>query len=265
VTWQDYEADLEPRLMGLHARIQGGVHRALPSRRRYIPKSDGRQRPLAIAALEDKIVQRAVVAVLNAIYEEDFLGFSYGFRPKRGQRDALNALVVGIATKKMNFILDANIRSYFESVNQAWLIRFLQQRISDSRIMPLMQKWLRAGILEDGVVTIGDTGIGQGSVVSPLLSNAYLHYVFDLWAERWRRREASGNAIIVRYTDDIIVGFEYETDARRLRTLRRQTPKVGAECLNRACSDLCGGRSAMSVPTAIIGLGLSGVWHWLTR
>ena len=215
LTWQDYEADLEPRLMDLHARVQGGVYRALPSRRRYIPKPDGQQRPLAIAALEDKIVQRAVVAVLNAIYEEDFLGFSYGFRPKRGQHDALDALVVGITTKKVNFILDADIRSYFESVNQAWLIRFLQHRINDPRIIRLIQKWLKAGILEDGVVTISDTGTGQGSVASPLLSNVYLHYVFDLWAERWRRREASGDMIIVRYADDIIVGFECETDARR--------------------------------------------------
>jgi len=155
------------------------------------------------------------VAVLNAIYEEDFLGFSYGFRPKRGQHDALDALVVGITTKKVNFILDADIRSYFESVNQAWLIRFLQHRINDPRIIRLIQKWLKAGILEDGVVTISDTGTGQGSVASPLLSNVYLHYVFDLWAERWRRREASGDMIIVRYADDIIVGFECETDARR--------------------------------------------------
>ena len=152
--------------MDLHARVQRGVYRALPSRRRYIPK----QRPLAIAALEDKIVQRAVVAVSNAIYEEDFLGFSYGFRPKRGQHDALDALVVGITTKKVNFILDADIRLYFESVNQAWLIRFLQHRINDPRIIRLIQKWLKAGILEDGVVTISDTGTGQGSVASPLLS-----------------------------------------------------------------------------------------------
>ena len=212
LTWQDYEVDLELRLADLHARVQRGAYRALPSRRRYIPKPDGRQRPLAVAALEDKIVQRAVVAVLNVIYEEGFLGFSYGFRPKRGQHDALDALVVGITTKKVNFILDADIRSYFESVNQAWLIRFLQHRINDPRIIRLVQKWLKAGILEDGVVAISNTGTGQGSVASPLLSNVYLHYVFDLWAERWRRREASGDMIIVRYADDIIVGFQYESD-----------------------------------------------------
>ncbi len=176
LTWQDYEADLELRLADLHARVQRGAYRALPSRRGYIPKPDGRWRPLAIAALEDKIVQRAVGAVLNVIYEEDFLGFSYGFRPKRGQHDALDALVVGITTKKVNFILDADIRSYFDSVSHAWLIRFLRHRINDPRIIRLIQKWLKAGILEDGVVTISDTGTGQGSVASPLLSNVYLHY-----------------------------------------------------------------------------------------
>jgi group II intron reverse transcriptase/maturase len=222
LTWQDYEADLERKLEDLHARIQRGAYRALPSRRRYIPKADGRQRPLAIAALEDKIVQRAVVAVLNAIYEEDFLGFSYGFRPKRGQHDALDALVVGITTKKVNFILDADIRSYFDTVDHAWLIRFVQHRIKDPRIIRLIQKWLKAGILEDGVVTTSETGTGQGSVASPLLANVYLHYVFDLWAERWRRREASGDMIIVRYADDIIAGFQYETDARRFQDVMRE-------------------------------------------
>ena len=212
---EDYGAALDRNLADLHSRLHRGAYRAMPSRRVYIPKPDGRQRPLAVAALEDKIVQRATIAVLNAIYEEDFLGFSYGFRPKRGQHDALDALVVGITTKKVNFILDADIRSYFDSVNQAWLIRFLKHRINDPRVIRLIQKWLKAGILEDGVVTISETGTGQGSVASPLLANVYLHYVFDLWAERWRRREASGDMIIVRYADDIIVGFEQETDARR--------------------------------------------------
>ena len=211
MTWRAYEADLGRNIADLHLRLHRGAYRALPSRRRYIPKPDGRQRPLAVAALEDKIVQRATIAVLNAIYEEDFLGFSYGFRPKRGQHDALDALVVGITTKKVNFILDADIRSYFDSVNQAWLIRFLKHRINDPRMVRLIQKWLKAGILENGVVTISETGTGQGSVVSPLLANVYLHYVFDLWAERWRRREASGDMILVRYADDIIVGFQYES------------------------------------------------------
>ena len=222
LTWQDYEADLEPRLRDLHDRVHRGAYRALPSRRRYIPKADGRQRPLAIAALEDKIVQRATVAVLNAIYEEDFLGFSYGFRPRRSQHDALDALVVGISSTKVNYILDADIRSFFDAVSQTWLIRFLNHRIGDPRIIRLIRKWLRAGVLEDGVVTISDTGTGQGSVISPLLANVYLHYVFDLWAERWRRREAKGDMILVRYADDIVVGFEHEADAQRVWEAMRE-------------------------------------------
>ncbi|MCW2243131.1 group II intron reverse transcriptase/maturase [Azospirillum canadense] len=222
LTWQDYEADLELRLQDLHDRVHRGAYKALPSRRRYIPKADGRQRPLAIAALEDKIVQRAVVAVLNAIYEEDFLGFSYGFRPKRGQHDALDALVVGISSTKVNFILDADIQSFFDAVDQSWLVRFLNHRIGDPRIIRLIQKWLKAGVLEDEVVTTSDTGTGQGSVASPLLANVYLHYVFDLWAERWRRREATGAMIIVRYADAIVVGFEHEADARRFWEAMRE-------------------------------------------
>jgi RNA-directed DNA polymerase len=215
ITWQDYEADLEHRLTDLHDGVHRGAYRAQPSRRRYIPKPDGRERPLAVAALEDKIVQRATLAVLNAIYEEDFLGFSYGFRPNRGQHDALDALATGIISTKVNWILDADIRSFFDSVNQDWLIRFVEHRIGDPRIVRLIRKWLKAGILEDGVVTVSETGTGQGSVISPLLANVYLHYVFDLWAERWRRREARGDMIIVRYADDLVVGFERETDARR--------------------------------------------------
>ena len=204
LTWRAYEEGLDSNIADLHSRLHTGAYRALPSRRVYIPKSDGGMRPLAIAALEDKIVQRATIGVLNAIYEEDFLGFSYGFRPKRGQHDALDALVVGITTRKVNFILDADIRSYFDSVSQAWLIRFLKHRINDPRMIRLIQKWLKAGILEDGVVTTSETGTGQGSVASPLLANVYLHYVFDLWAERWRRREASGDMILVRYADDSV-------------------------------------------------------------
>jgi len=214
LTWQDYEADIERKLDDLHTRVHRGAYRALASRRRYIPKPDGRQRPLAIAALEDKIVQRASIAVLNAVYEEDFLGFSYGFRPKRGQHDALDALIVGITSKKVNYVLDADIRNFFDTVDQTRLVRFIEHRINDPHIIRLIQKWLRAGILEDGVKIVSDTGTGQGSVVSPLLANIYLHYVFDLWTERWRRREAQGDVIIVRYADDIIVGFEHETDAR---------------------------------------------------
>jgi len=215
LTWRDYQADLERNLGDLHARVHRGAYRALPSRRVYIPKPDGQRRPLAVAALEDKIVQRATVAVLNAIYEEDFLGFSYGFRPGRGAHDALDALAVGIGSRKVNFILDADIRAFFDTVSQDRLIRFVEHRVGDRRIIRLIQKWLKAGVLEDGVVTVSDRGTGQGAVISPLLANIYLHYVFDLWAERWRRREASGDMIFVRYADDLIVGFEHEADARR--------------------------------------------------
>jgi RNA-directed DNA polymerase len=222
LTWQDYGADLERKLADLHDRVHRGAYRALPSRRQYIPKPDGRQRPIAIAALEDKIVQRATVAVLSAIYEEDFLGFSYGFRPKRSQHDALDALVVAITSKKVNYILDADIRGFFDEVNRSWLTRFLEHRIGDPRILHLIQKWLKAGILEDGVVTNSEKGTPQGSVASPLLANVYLHYAFDLWAKRWRRREATGDMIIVRYADDIVVGFEHESDARHFWEAMRE-------------------------------------------
>ncbi len=222
LTWQDYEAGLERRLGDLHARVLRGAYRALPSQRRYIPKSDGRPRPLAVAALEDKIVQRAAAAVLNGIYEADFLGFSYGFRPRRSQHDALDALVVGICGRKVNYILDADIRSFFDTVDQEWLVRFIKHRISDRRVIRLIQKWLRAGVLEDGVVAVSETGTGQGSVISPLLANIYLHYVFDLWAERWRRREATGDMIMVRYADDLVVGFQREIDARRFWDAMRE-------------------------------------------
>ena len=222
LTWKEYDENLEHNLEELHARLQRGAYRALPSRRVYIPKPDGRQRPLAVAALEDKIVQRATVTVLNSIYEEDFLGFSYGFRPKRGQHDALDALVVGITSTKVNWILDADVRSFFDEVSQEWLIRFVEHRIGDPRIIRQIRKWLKAGVLEDGVVTVSEKGTGQGSVISPLLANIYLHYTFDLWAERWRRREATGDMIVVRYADDIVVGFQHETDARRFWDAMRE-------------------------------------------
>jgi RNA-directed DNA polymerase len=207
--WEDYETDLECKLRDLHARLQRGAYRALPARRRFIPKPNGRQRPLAVVALEDKIVQRAAAAVLNAIYEEEFLGFSYGFRPGRSAHDALDALVVGIGSTKVNWILDADIQSFFDEVSQTWIIRFLEHRIGDPRIIRLIKKFLKAGILEDGVVKVSQKGTGQGSVISPLLANVYLHFVFDLWAERWRRREATGDMIMVRFADDLVVGFEH--------------------------------------------------------
>jgi len=222
LTWRTYQTDLERNLEDLHARVHRGAYRALPSRRVYIPKPDGRQRPLAVAALEDKIVQRAAAMVLNAIYEEDFLGFSYGFRPGRSAHDAMDALVVGITSKKVNFILDADIRSFFDTVNHDWLIRFVEHRIGDRRIVRLIQKWLKVGVLEDGIVTASDRGTGQGAVISPLLANVYLHYVLDLWAERWRRHEATGDMIIVRYADDFIVGFQHESDARRFLDALRE-------------------------------------------
>lgn len=222
VTWQDYEADLEPRLADLHGRVHRGAYRPQPSRRTYIPKADGRQRPLAIAALEDKIVQGATVMVLNAIYEGDFRGFSYGFRPGRGPHDALDALSVAITNRKVNWILDADIQNFFGAVCQSWLVRFLEHRIGDKRIIRLVQKWLKAGTLEDGVVTVDDRGTGQGSVISPLLANIYLHHCFDLWAERWRRQEARGDMIIVRYADDLALGFEHEDDARRFLDAMRE-------------------------------------------
>ena len=215
LTWTDYEADLERKLADLHSRLHRGAYRAQPSRRVNIPKPDGGQRPLAVAALEDKIVQRATAEVLNAIYEEEFLGFSYGFRPRRSAHHAMDALVVGIESRKVNWILDADIRSFFDTVSQDWLIRFAEQRVGDPRIIRLIRKWLKAGVLEDGVVNVSDRGTGQGAVISPLLANIYLHYVLDLWAESWRRHEATGDMIIVRYADDFIVGFQHENDARR--------------------------------------------------
>ena len=215
LTCEAYEQDLEAKLADLHTRVHRGAYQPLPSRRAYIHKPDGGRRPLGVAALEDKIVQRAVATVLSAIYEEDFVGFSYGFRPGRGAHDALDALVVAIERRKVNFIVDADIRSFFDTVDQEWLIRFVEHRIGDKRIIRLIRKWLRAGVLEDGVVRVSEVGTAQGAVISPLLANIYLHQALDLWANRWRQREAAGDMIIVRYADDFIVGFEHEGDARR--------------------------------------------------
>jgi group II intron reverse transcriptase/maturase len=218
VTWKGYgEKDLDLKLVDLHDRIHRGAYRAQPSRRQYIPKADGTKRPLAIAALEDKIVQRAVADVIEAIYEQDFMGFSYGFRPGRGAHDAMDALIMGIERCQVNWVLDVDIRRFFDTVSQEWLIRFLEHRIVDRRIIRLIQKWLKVGVLEDGKIITSEKGTGQGSVISPLLANIYLHYVIDLWAEQWRRREAKGDVIVVRYADDMVLGFEHEADAKRFK------------------------------------------------
>lgn len=230
ITWQDYEANLGGNLQELHRCVHRGSYRAMPVKRRFIPKPDGKQRPLGITALEDKIVQRAVVMVLTEIYEEDFLGFSYGFRPGRSQHDALDALCVGVDAMRVNWILDADIRSFFDKIDQQWLIRFLEHRIGDERMLRLIRKWLKAGVLDDGEWSVAETGTPQGAVVSPLLANVYLHYVFDLWAEQWRRREAKGKMIFVRYADDLIAGFEHEADARRFwDAMRERLGRFGLE------------------------------------
>jgi RNA-directed DNA polymerase len=217
VTWEAYEADLENHLADLHARIHRGAYRAQPSRRRYIPKPGG-QRPLGIAALEDKIVQMAVVVILTPVYEAEFLGFSYGFRPRRSQHDALDALAYGIKSCSIGWILDADIERFFDSLDQEWLMRFVEHRIADRRICRLIRKWLKAGVLEDGDVMVTEAGTPQGSVISPLLSNIYLHYVYDLWVHQWRRRHAKGDMIVIRYADDAVVGFQYADDAKRFLT-----------------------------------------------
>jgi group II intron reverse transcriptase/maturase len=221
VTWDEYAAGLDANIDDLHSRVMRGAYQAKPSRRHYIPKPDGRKRPLGIAALEDKIVQRAVVEVLNAIYETDFLGFSYGFRPGRSQHDALDALAYGINFRNVNWVLDADIRSFFDCISHSWMMRFLEHRIGDRRVLRLIAKWLKAGVMEEGVWTEGTVGTPQGAVISPLLANIYLHYVYDLWADQWRKRTAAGAMIVVRYADDTIVGFQRHADAHRfLRELR---------------------------------------------
>jgi group II intron reverse transcriptase/maturase len=216
-TWRHYEQTLEANLWSLSERLQHGAYRAKPVRRAYIPKTDGRQRPLGVPVLEDKIVQRAAVDVMNAIYETDFLGFSYGFRPKRSQHHALDALYVGLLTKKVNWVLDVDIRAFFDTIDHGWLIRFLEHRIADRRVVRLIQKWLNAGVLEEGQRTRAEEGTPQGGSVSPLLANVYLHYVFDLWVQVWRQKRAQGDVIVVRFADDIVLGFQVKSDAERFR------------------------------------------------
>jgi group II intron reverse transcriptase/maturase len=215
LTWRSYGEALEEHLQDLSQRLKRGGYRAKPVRRAYIAKADGRQRPLGVPALEDKIVQRAVVEVLNAVYETDFLGFSYGFRPGRSPHDALDALTVGIERRRVNWVLDADIRGCFDALDHGWLVKFLEHRIADRRVVGLIQKWLNAGVLEDGKRTRAETGTVQGGSVSPLLANVYLHYVFDLWIQRWRQTQARGEVIVVRYADDFVVGFEHRDEAER--------------------------------------------------
>ncbi|MGH7383418.1 MAG: group II intron reverse transcriptase/maturase, partial [Candidatus Methylomirabilales bacterium] len=230
VTWATYGQDLEANLQDLHARVHSGAYRASPSRRVYIPKADGRQRPLGIATLEDKIVQRAVVEVLNAIYEVDFCGFSYGFRPGRSPHDALDALATGIGRKKVNWVLDADIRDFFTSLDHGWMAKFLGHRIADKRVLRLIRRWVSAGVIEDGKWTASEVGAPQGASASPLLANVYLHYVFDRWARQWRNRQAHGDVIIVRFADDFVAGFEHQADAQRfLADLRERLAKFGLE------------------------------------
>jgi RNA-directed DNA polymerase len=230
VTWADYGLELEGNLQDLHARVHRGAYRARPSRRVFIPKADGRLRPLGVAALEDKVLQRAVVEVLNAVYEQDFLGFSYGFRPGRSQHDALDALATGICRKKVNFVLDADVSDFFTGLDQSWLVKFLEHRIADKRVLRLIQKWLSAGVIEDGEWSSTQAGTAQGASVSPLLSNVFLHYVFDLWAHQWRRRHARGDVILTRFADDYVAGFEHREDAERfLADLRERFAEFGLE------------------------------------
>jgi RNA-directed DNA polymerase len=230
VTWKEYGRDLEARIGDLHGRVHRGAYRARPSRRVWISKTDGRQRPLGIAALEDKIVQHAVGTVLNQIWEEDFLGFSYGFRAGRGQQDALDALWVGMTRKKVNWILDLDVKSFFDRVGHDWMIQFVEHRIADQRIVRLIQKWLKAGVMEDGRWFEMKEGTPQGSVISPTLANLYLHYVLDVWAKVWREKVARGEMIIVRYADDAVLGFQHQEDAQRfLEQLQERVRKFGLE------------------------------------
>jgi group II intron reverse transcriptase/maturase len=230
VTWQEYAVGLEDRITDLHSRLHRGAYRALPSRRVYIEKADGRKRPLGVAALEDKIVQYAVVTILNQIYEENFLGFSYGFRPGRSQHQALDALSYALVKKKVNYVLDADIQGFFDNLDKAWMIKFVEHRVADRRILRLIQKWLKAGVTEEGKWSDTETGTAQGSVISPLLANIYLHYVFDLWVDAWRKKYARGEVIVIRYADDIILGFQWKTDADRFRqSLGERLGKFGLE------------------------------------
>ena len=229
-TWRHYGEALEEHLQDLSGRLKRRAYRAQPVRRAYIPKTDGRQRPLGVPTLEDKIVQRAVVEVLGAIYEADFLGFSYGFRQGRSQHQALDALTVWITTRRVSRVLDADLRSFFDTLDHGWLVKFLEHRIADRRVVRLIQKWLNAGVLEDGKRIRREVGTVQGGSISPLLANVYLHYVFDLWVQQWRKRQARGDVVIVRWADDFVLGFQHRHEAERfLKELRERFAQFGLE------------------------------------
>src|SRR3981189_1083735 len=228
VRWEEYESGLEDRLIDLQSRVYRGAYRAKPSRRVFIPKADGRQRPLGVAALEDKIVQQAVVTILHQIYEVDFKGFSYGFRPGRSPHQALDALTVGIQRKRVNWVLDADIRGFFDNLSHEWMMKFIEHRVADRRILRLIRKWLKAGVSEDGQWSETKLGTPQGAVVSPLIANVYLHYLFDLWADVWRKKVAKGDVIVVRYADDLVVGLQHRTEAEQfLKQFRERLAKFG--------------------------------------
>jgi group II intron reverse transcriptase/maturase len=229
-TWLSYGEDLENNLQNLSERLRSGAYRAKPVRRVYIPKTDGKLRPLGVTALEDKIAQRAAVAVLNTIYEVDFKGFSYGFRPKHSQHQALDALYIGMSTKKVNYVFDADIRDFFNKINREWLVKFIEHRIADKRVVRLIQKWMNAGILEEGNIIYNEQGTPQGSSASPLLANVFLHYVYDLWVQQWRKQKARGDVIVVRFADDTVVGFQYESDAKKFQEeLKERLQRFGLE------------------------------------
>ena len=229
VTWREYGKKLKEHLPALHERVQSGKYRAMPSKRIWIPKPDGRKRPIGIAVLEDKIVQQAVAMVLNQIFEVDFLGFSYGFRPKRNPHNALDAVWVGIEKRKVNWVLDADIKGFFDAISHEWLLKFLEHRIADQRLLRLCRKWLRAGVSEAGQWSKTDVGTPQGAVISPVLANLYLHHVLDLWTDAWRKT-ARGDVIIVRYADDFVMGFQYRNEADLfLQQLQERMAKFGLE------------------------------------
>ena len=247
MTWKEYGQGLEVRLVDLHGRVHSGRYRAKPSKRIYLPKPDGKQRPIGIAAMEDKIVQQAVGWVLEQVYEEDFIGFSYGFRPGRSAHQALDAIWVAILQRKVNWIVDADVRSFFDHLDHGWMEKFLGHRIGDRRVRRLIQKWLRAGVSEEGEWSKTAVGTPQGAVISPLLANVYLHYVLDLWVQRWRKQEAKGEVIIVRYADDFVLGFQNREDAERfLKALEARMKQFGLEVHSEKTRLIEFGRFAMA-------------------